>query len=105
MQTETKFNTKTIQRTANKIPVQMTAFLSWKDIFRLLKQRQRNIVLNITPSAYMQSGFTPEEETVLLKNSGLYTDRFIKRNKRAKEDVDNIITCDSVDELQNSLSS
>jgi hypothetical protein len=95
--------TQTIKQ-KGKMPVQMTTFLSWRDIFKLLQEFRHKIILNIIPPDVQQK-FTPEEETVLLKNTGLYTDRFIKKNEKAKGDIKNTITCDSVRELQESLMS
>lgn len=103
MQTERVLINKTIERARNQVPVQMTAFFSWRDIFRFLREHGRNVVFHIIPQADQQLNFTPEEETLLLKNAGCYTDQFIKKNERAKKDVKNIIICDSVDELQKSL--
>lgn len=93
--------TKSVQQT-DKMPVQINTFLSWPEILKLLNEYQSQVVLNVLPQT--RSHFTPEEESVLLENTGLYTEQFIKKNERAKSGSGpEMLVCNSLAELKTSL--
>lgn len=105
MQTLTKQPIKTTSTlTKNQIPIQLSAVLPWKKIFKLLENFQHKIILNITPIETKKE-FTPEQETMLLENTGIYTNEFIKKNEKLKKNIKNTMTCNSIDELIKNLSS
>ena len=94
---------KTAVQRRHKLPVHITTYLSWKELLHLLEDYQDKIIIHV-PSEAIKKEFVPEEETVLLKSAGFYTEAFIKQNEHVKKSIKRKgVTCNSIEELRESL--